>query len=66
LKLSDFSISSIDCAVALSSSISRTRILIPLKEVRDQTLMAEANTVISIPERNTAMKWLTKDDSGLQ
>jgi hypothetical protein len=29
LKLSDLSISSIDCAVALSSSISRTRMPVP-------------------------------------
>jgi hypothetical protein len=29
LKLSDFSISSIDCATALSSSISKTRMPVP-------------------------------------
>jgi hypothetical protein len=49
LKLSDLSISSIDCAVALSSSISNTRMPVPYKSLGRQ---ADATAALETPLNN--------------
>src|SRR5215470_4305479 len=69
LKLSDLSISSIDCAVALSSSISRTRMPIPflaaLGSDRRAAPAAPENALGHTDSKHYG-EWLTEPDSHAQ
>ncbi|CAI2933485.1 protein of unknown function [Aminobacter niigataensis] len=58
MKLSDLSISSMLCAVALSSSISRTRIQIPFSAAGTSSRSRPYRP--SATESEAAIEWLTK------
>jgi hypothetical protein len=70
LKASDLSISSIDCAVALSSSISNTRIAGPLFAAfgfsQRRNGGKNSKNAFGTERFDTIPTWLTKSDSRLQ